>query len=98
MLKSGDKKQVFTPQLYHWDLYYAVKHKLRLSRSSLDNACYYLGIEGKTPLDKRTWMLARYGHKESIDQVVAHNIGDVKILEELHTKLVSQKKWIKSPA
>jgi len=42
-------------ELYHWDLYYTVRYKLGLSRNSLANACDWLGIEGKTPIDKSVW-------------------------------------------
>jgi uncharacterized protein YprB with RNaseH-like and TPR domain len=74
-------------ELSHFDLYYLVKSKLNLSRKSLDNACDWLGIKGKTPLDKDTWRAAKYGDPKALEQVVVHNMGDVKILEELHDKL-----------
>jgi uncharacterized protein YprB with RNaseH-like and TPR domain len=82
-------------EVYHWDLYYTVKSKLRLSRKSLDNACDYLGIVGKTPIDKDIWRRAKYGEPEAISVVLQHNIGDVVILEELHNKLTNFRKWIK---
>jgi DNA polymerase elongation subunit (family B) len=80
---------------YHWDLYYTVKSKLRLSRKSLDNACDYLNIKGKTPIDKDIWRRAKYGDAKALDKVVEHNIGDVNILEELHDKLGFTRKWIR---
>jgi len=79
--------------LYHWDLYFTVKSKLKISRKSLDNACDYLGIVGKTPIDKDFWRKAKYGDKESLDYVLDHNKGDVVILEELHDKLDFTRKW-----
>lgn len=74
-------------ELSHFDLYFLVKAKLCISRKSLDNVCQYLGIKGKTEIDKEAWRLAKYGDKESLIEVLRHNIGDVKILEELHNRL-----------
>lgn len=81
---------------YHWDLYYTVKSKLRISRKSLDNACDYLGIVGKTPISKDAWRKAKYGDKDALNIVLEHNIGDVIILEQLHEKLDFTRKWIRS--
>jgi uncharacterized protein YprB with RNaseH-like and TPR domain len=85
------------PELYHWDVYYLVRSKLKISRKSLESACDYLGIKGKTPLDKDIWRKAKYGDPEAIAKVLEHNIGDVVILEKLHNRLTEYKKWIKSP-
>lgn len=74
-------------ELSHFDLYYLVKSKLNLSRKSLDNVCDWLGIEGKTPISKDAWRLAKYGDPKALHEVVVHNMGDVKILEELHDRL-----------
>ena len=79
-----------------WDLYFAVKSKLNLSRKSLDNVCDYFGIVGKTPLDKDTWRIAKYGDPEAIQKVLVHNMGDVSITEELHNKMNPFMKWIKT--
>lgn len=89
--KRGGSKYV--PQLYHWDLWMVVKHKLLLSRNSLDAACDYLGIKGKTPIDKEMWRLAKYGHKEALSEVLSHNIADVEITEKLHDKLTPFWRW-----
>jgi DNA polymerase elongation subunit (family B) len=76
------------PDLYHFDLYYLCKSKLAsLSSKRLENVCYYLNIPGKTPLDKSTWNRAKYGDSEALSEVLAHNVGDVEILEKLHNKL-----------
>ena len=82
-------------EIFHFDLYYTVKSKLCLSRNSLDAACDYLGIEGKTPIKREFWREAKYGDVESLDEVVKHNIGDVEILEQLHNKLTPSAKWTK---
>lgn len=82
--------------LYHYDLYYTVKSKFAsLSRKSLAVVTDYLDIPGKTPLDRRTWRLAKYGDKEALAEVLEHNVGDVEILEELHKKLEPFQKWTK---
>jgi len=82
--------------LYHWDLYYVVKSKLNLSRKSLDNACDFLGIKGKTPIDKEVWRKAKYGDVKALQEVLQHNIGDVIITEKLHEKLAPFRKYIKT--
>lgn len=81
--------------LYHWDLYYTVRSKLKLSRRSLENACAYLNIEGKTPIAKDVWMKARYGDPEALEEVLVHNKYDVIITEKLHDALEFTRKWIK---
>ena len=82
-------------EIYHWDLFYTAKSKLRLSRKSLDNVCDYLGIAGKTHLDKDIWRKAKYGDKQALDYVLTHCEEDVIILEELHNRLDFTRKWIK---
>ena len=81
--------------LYHWDVYYTVKSKLKISRKSLDNACDYLGIVGKTPISKDAWRKAKYGDPASLKYVLDHNLGDVDILEELHDRLEFTRQWNK---
>lgn len=83
-------------EIFHWDLYYTVKSKLKISRRSLANACDYLGIKGKTPIDSNIWRLAKYGDPKSLEQVLEHNIADVVITEQLHDKLDFTRKWIKT--
>lgn len=96
--KTGREIYKSNAELYHFDLFYLVKSKLgSLSRKSLDNVCDYLGIDGKTPLKKSIWRSARFGDSKSIAQVVEHNMGDVKILEELHNRLYPFSKWIRNP-
>jgi len=87
LLKNGNTKIVTVPELYHFDLFYVVKSKLCISRKSLDNACDYLGIPGKTPIDKEMWRRAKYGDPAALNEVISHNVGDVEILEQLHNRL-----------
>lgn len=95
VFNGNTARTVVQPSIYHWDLYYIVKSKLNLSRKSLDNACDYLGIVGKTDLDKDIWRMAKYGDEESIALVLEHNMGDVIILEKLHDYLWDLGKWDK---
>lgn len=83
-------------QLYHHDLFYLVKSKMNLARKSLDSVCNYLGIVGKTEIDKEVWRRAKYGNKQALKQVLEHNMGDVVILEKLHNKVEPYRKWIKT--
>lgn len=89
--KNGGTK--FVPSAMQWDLYPVVKAKLNLRRNSLDAACDYLGIEGKTPISRNDWRKAKYGNPDSLQVVLSHNIGDVIITEELHNKLTEIYKW-----
>ena len=82
--------------IFTWDLYYTIRYKLKLSRNSLDNACDYLGIKGKTPIDKESWRKAKYGDEESLNEVLTHNKFDVIILEELHNRVEFARKWLKT--
>jgi uncharacterized protein YprB with RNaseH-like and TPR domain len=81
--------------IFHWDMYYTVKNKLCLSRNSLANVCDYLGIYGKTEINKDVWRRAKYGDTNALKQVLEHNKGDVIILERLHDELEFSRKWIK---
>jgi len=80
-------------EIYHWDLYYTVRNKLKLSRNSLANVTELLGIEGKTPIPKELWRKAKYGDKKALKYVLEHNIADVVILELLHDRLSNFRRW-----
>lgn len=83
-------------EIYTHDLYDTVKRKLKLSKNSLDNACDYLGIKGKTPIDKDYWRKAKYGDHESLEKVLEHNIADVKITEELYKRTLGYRNFTKT--
>jgi len=93
-----DGKYFVKPEIIHWDLYYVVRNKLRLSRNSLWNATRFLGIEGKTPIDRDVWMRAKYGDPEALEEVLEHNIADVVITEKLWKRLQPFQKWNRRPA
>ena len=81
--------------IYHWDMYYTVRSKINIARKSLDSACDYLNIKGKTPIDKSAWRKAKYGDSKALDEVLRHNRGDVIILEKLHNKIAFTRKWMR---
>jgi uncharacterized protein YprB with RNaseH-like and TPR domain len=71
----------------HHDLYYTARSKLGLTRNSLENVCWLLGIEGKNHVDKKIWYNAKFADKESLKYIYDHNKRDVRILELAHKKL-----------
>lgn len=71
----------------HKDLYYPVKSKLKLHRSSLMAATEFFGIAGKTRVLPEHWAKARWGDEKSMKYIYDHNVADVVILEKLHRKL-----------
>ena len=81
--------------IYHWDLYYKVRSKMKLHRNSLAVATKFLGIHGKTPLSGPLLMAARYGEPKALKEILHHNVEDVKITEALYKRLAKHAKWIK---
>jgi len=81
--------------VYHWDLYYTVRAKLKLHRNSLVAATEYLGIKGKTFVPFEAWRKAKYGDVKSLQEILKHNVGDVVILEKLHDRIYPFRKWIR---
>ena len=71
-------------QKAHKDLYYQVKSKLKLHRSSLMAATEFFGISGKTRVKPEHWQKARWGDEKALKYVYDHNVADVVILEKLH--------------
>jgi len=72
--------------LKHIDVFYGVKYKLKLHRSSLDAACSFLGIRGKNHVGGE-WIAAMSGDQKALDSILDHNIRDVRILKRLHKRL-----------
>ena len=72
----------------HVDVYYMVRHKLKLTRNTLENACRFLHINGKNHIDLEIWIKAVTGDRKSLDYIFKHNKYDVDILEKLYDKLV----------
>jgi len=81
---------VFPPMgsLFHTDLYYSVRNKLKLYRNRMEVACDQFGIESKGHrLNPPVWMAAQAGDPEAIDWVLTHNREDVISLEALYDKM-----------
>jgi uncharacterized protein YprB with RNaseH-like and TPR domain len=76
------------PNTPHVDLFYTVKANLALSRKSLANVGYFLGLSTeKTPVEGRVWKKAQAGFPDAIEYVIRHCDADVKILEEAYLRL-----------
>jgi uncharacterized protein YprB with RNaseH-like and TPR domain len=74
--------------VFHTDLYYSVRGKLKLHRNRLEVACDILDIPSKGHrLTPPVWMKAQAGDKASIDYVLQHNVEDVESLEALWDRL-----------
>lgn len=74
--------------LFHTDLYYTVRNKMRLYRNRLEAACDSLGIESKGHrLNPKVWMDAQTGDAKAIAYVLKHNVEDVASLEALWDRL-----------
>ena len=71
----------------HKDVYYMVKCRMRLGRSSLDSACAALGIKGKNHIKGNFWMRAKVGDPQALAYVLDHNKKDCQILEKLHKRI-----------
>lgn len=70
------------------DLFYTVKSNLAISRKSLQNVGYYLGLSNeKSPVEGKIWRRAMGGHAKSISFIKSHCVADVNVLEEAYLKL-----------
>lgn len=79
--------------VFHTDLYYAVRNKLRLSGNRLQSACTQFGIPSKeTPLTPAVWRDAGTGCPKALALVLAHNVEDVASTEQLWDLLAGQVK------
>jgi uncharacterized protein YprB with RNaseH-like and TPR domain len=72
----------------HIDLYYTVKHKLRLHRSSLQAALETIfGNTTKSPIIGGIWRKAHQGDTTALNYIVEHCIQDCFELERLFLSL-----------
>lgn len=81
--------------IYHWDLYYKVRSKIKTHRKSLEVVTKFLGIEGKTHLEPDMLFRAQFGDPKALKELLHHNDEDVIILERLHDRLWRHAKWIR---
>ena len=73
----------------HIDLYYTVKYKLKLGRSSLESACRLFNIPGKNHCEYDIWQKAGLGDTQAIAYIVDHCKRDVvECTEPLYHKIV----------
>lgn len=73
----------------HKDVYFIIRHKFRLHRSSQEVACeMLLGRTLKTHWFGKYWIRAVQGKQKSIDYIDDHNIRDVKDLKKLTKKVL----------
>jgi len=85
-LSHGMKFPVFGT-VQHKDVYYMVRNKMKLHKSSLESATNFLGIKGKDHVKGNFWMRAKVGDTKALKYVYSHNVKDVEILEKLHKKI-----------
>lgn len=78
------------PPIPHIDLYYLVKHKLKLHRSALATVTEFYNLEHrKTAVNFDTWFDAQMGQPKAMKQVIEHCKLDVLVLKEAYLKLRS---------
>jgi uncharacterized protein YprB with RNaseH-like and TPR domain len=74
----------------HIDPLLVAKYRLRLSSNSLESLLTHLQTNThKTPLVPDLWNRAVGGDISALDEIVKHNVADVKVLEEVFQKLLS---------
>lgn len=79
--------------MYHNDLYFTVRNKLKLSRNRLDVACEALfGSTIKTKIKPTHWIRALMGEKEALKYILDHNVRDVKELKRLYFALLKYRR------
>lgn len=70
--------------LFHSDVYFGVRNRLKLHSNRLEAACTFFGIPSKgVKLDPMLWRKASVGCKKSLAKVLEHNVEDVVSLEQL---------------
>lgn len=72
----------------HVDLFFVMKRNFKLANKSLEAACRFFGITGKTSLNPKIWAKAHVWDKDALDYIIRHNRNDVVILERLYKRVV----------
>ena len=76
-------------EMYHKDIYYVARNKLRLHSNRLDAVCRALfGDTTKTRIEPGHWIQALMGKKEALDYILEHNKQDVIELERVYDTLI----------
>lgn len=69
-------------------MYYATGQFMRIGRKSLESvSSYFESPNRKTPLSPRLWDHADHGDMEAYQQIIDHNIADVKVTRDLWAHL-----------
>ena len=77
-------------QLYHKDMYYVARNKLRLHSNRLDAVCHALfGETTKTRIEPGYWIKALMGDKVALQYILEHNRQDVIELERVYDALIN---------
>lgn len=72
------------PPMFGVDTWRIAKNNFKMSSRRLDSLASAFDLGLKHPVEGRLWMKASYsGSREAMDEIVAHNIQDVIILERL---------------
>jgi uncharacterized protein YprB with RNaseH-like and TPR domain len=80
-------------ELQHKDVYYIVKYKFALSRSSQENSARLLaGKTEKTRMEPEQWVRALGGDAKSIEYIFDHNKKDVRDLKRLYFEVIKYSK------
>jgi uncharacterized protein YprB with RNaseH-like and TPR domain len=86
-------------ELMHFDVYYTVRNKFKLSSNRLTVACEaLLGHTSKTRLDPVNAQGAMQGDKKALDYYLEHCRADVLDLEELYNTVIVYKKMTNTSA
>ncbi len=76
-------------KLFHKDMYYVARNKLRLHSNRLDVVCQALfGSTSKTRIEPKFWTQALMGNKKALAYILEHNQQDVIELERVYNALI----------
>ena len=75
--------------ILHYDLYYTIRHRFKMSSNRLENACRtLLKKTQKTRVDGKFWRAGTRGDAKSLKYILDHNKKDVVDLQNLFDKVV----------
>jgi len=67
------------------DPWKTARSQLKLARNSMDSVASAIGSRfSKTHLPWAKWLLAQYGDKAAITELLKYNVNDIKVLEEVY--------------
>ena len=71
----------------HVDTWRVSRNRLKITRNSLAALAEFFGFDEKTYLNKNIWVRASAGHRPSIKYIIEHCEQDVRVLEDVYTKI-----------